>query len=265
VGAEYSISKENLARIMDIIKPLVSWVKKSECLDLPDQIDEVRSVELGDNQRRAYREMKAQLITEIQGHAITAPMALTKLLKLREITSGFAFDVAGQEVAIGECPKLRDLEDLLEEAGDQPVMIWAVFKWDIAQICAFLVKKYGIGCYRTLYSGTADHQGSIDDFKGGKSRFLVANPASAAHGLTFVNSCLQVFYSLDYSLERYEQAKARIHRAGQTQKCTYVHLVARGTIDEDIMRILREKGDISRLTFDMFKTVERRELQEAAR
>lgn len=252
-GAEYTISDENLAKLMNLIKPLVFWAKKSECLDLPDQIDEVRMVELGDKQRRAYREMKTQLITEIRGQTVTAPIALTKIMKLREITSGFAFDVCGTEAEIGECPKIAELEDILEEAGPQPVIIWAVFKWDIRRIESFLVHKYGEGCCKTLYSEAPDRLESINDFKVGKVRFLVAHPASGAHGLTFVNCCMQVFYSLDYSLERYEQAKARIHRAGQVNNCTYVHILARGTIDEEVLQVLRSKGDINAIAYRFMK------------
>ena len=148
-------------------------------------------------------------------------------------------------------PKMDELMDVLEEAGQRQVIIWACFKWDIEHICAGLEAKYGPGCVRTLYSGTKDHQASIKDFQAGVARFLVANPHSAAHGLTFVNCSLQVFFSLDYSWEYYVQAKARIHRAGQVNKCTYVHILARGTIDEKILECLQKKGDVNQLVYEM--------------
>jgi SNF2 family DNA or RNA helicase len=262
-GWKYEITPENLKLLMQRINPIVSWAKKAECLDLPDQVDEIRLIEMGPAQARNYKDMVHDLITEIRGNAVTAQVALAKVMKLREITSGFAIDAGGVEQSIGvsgstECPKIGELEDLLDEIGDQQVIIWACFKWDIRRIVSFLEEKYGPGCAVTLYSDTKDHLASIQDFQRGSSstskvRFLVANPHSAAHGLTFVNCSMQVFFSLDYSYEYYEQAKARTHRAGQVNKCTYVHLLARGTIDEDILKCLKGKGDMNQIAYNLVK------------
>jgi SNF2 family DNA or RNA helicase len=197
--------------------------------------------------------MKNDLITEIKNTPIAAQVALAKLMKLREITSGFAINTSGQEMDIGESPKLNELLEVIEEAGNQQQIIWGCFKWDINKICSMLRECFGEGCYRTLYSATKDHQASINEFKAGDARFLVANPRSAAHGLTFTNCSLETFFSLDYSWEFYEQAKARIHRAGQTKSCTYIHLVAKDTIDEQILKCLREKGDINQIAYEMMR------------
>jgi SNF2 family DNA or RNA helicase len=253
-GWKYEITPQSMTGLMERIKPLVFWAKKGECLSLPEQLDEIRKVELGDKQRRHYKEMKDDLITEIRNTPITAQVALAKIMKLREITSGFAIDtLSGREIDIGESPKLKELNEVIEEAGNQQQIIWACFKWDITKICALLQERHGEGCYRTLYSGTRDHQASINEFKGGEARFLVANPHSAAHGLTFTNCSLETFFSLDYSWEYYEQAKARIHRAGQINKCTYVHLIAKDTIDEQVLKCLREKGDINQIAYEMMR------------
>ncbi len=249
-GWKYEITPQNLKKMMDRINPLVFWAKKEDCLTLPAQIDEVRKVEMGEKQARHYKEMKNDLITEIRSMPITAQVALAKAMKLREITSGFAIDTSGQEIDIGESPKLKELSEVIEEAGNQQQIIWACFRWDIAKICAMLKERYG-ECFRTLYSGTKDHQESINAFKAGDTQFLVANPHSAAHGLTFTNCSLETFFSLDYSYEYYEQAKARIHRAGQTKSCTYIHLVAKDTIDEQILKVLREKGDINQIAYQL--------------
>jgi len=251
-GWKYEITPVNMKKLMDRINPLVFWAKKEDCLTLPEQIDEVRKVELAPNQSRIYREMKNDLITEIRNTPITAQVALAKLMKLREITSGFALDSLGAEHEIGESPKLKELLEVIEEAGNQQQIIWGCFKWDINKICSMLKELFG-ECYKTLYSGTKDPQESINAFKAGDARFLVANPHSAAHGLTFTNCSLETFFSLDYSWEYYEQAKARIHRAGQVNKCTYVHLVAKDTIDEDILKCLRGKGDINQVAYEMMR------------
>jgi len=252
-GWQYEITPINLKKLMERINPLIFWAKKEDCLTLPEQVDEIRTVELSVNQKRIYKEMKNDLITEIKNTPITAQVALAKLMKLREITSGFAINTSGQEMDIGESPKIDELNEVIDEAGNQQQIIWACFKWDINKICSTLQDRFGEGCYRTLYSATKDHQASINEFKGGEARFLVANPHSAAHGLTFTNCSLETFFSLDYSYEYYVQAKARIHRAGQTKSCTYVHLVAKDTIDEQILKCLREKGDVNQIAYEMMR------------
>jgi SNF2 family DNA or RNA helicase len=247
-GFKYEITDLNRKRLMDRISPYCYWAKKDECLDLPETVDETREVELGTKQRKAYNEMKRHLITEISGSDITASVALTKLMKLRELASGFAFDEFGKAQEIGESAKLTEMDNLIEDLGRQPVIVWGNFHWEIEKLVALLSRH---GEVTTLYSGTPDRDYSISRFQDGQARYLVANPHSAAHGLTFTNSSTEVFFSLDYSYESYMQAKARIHRIGQTNKCTYMHLVARDTIDQDIMSVLARKGDMNDILYGM--------------
>jgi len=255
VGGEYSISDTNMKRLMDTIRPWVFFAKQEECLDLPEQVDEVRSVQLSDKQARHYKEMLKDLITEIGSSTITAPVALTKMMKLREITSGFAIDVDGNEadIAPGTPAKIRELDALLDEIGNKQAIIWGCFKWDIRKLVEFLEARFGPGCVVTLYSDTPDKDASIEAFRSGSARFLVANPQSAAHGLNLQFCSIQIFFSLDYSSERYWQAKARTHRSGQTEKCVYVHLVAHDTIDEDILECLKNKGDMNQVAYRLLK------------
>lgn len=91
-GWGYAITEINRKKLMEIISPLCHWAKKSECLDLPDEIDEVRKVKMAPEQEKAYKDMKTHLVAEIQGQEIAAQVALTKLMLLREITSGFCYN-----------------------------------------------------------------------------------------------------------------------------------------------------------------------------
>lgn len=253
---DYRITDEKRRQLMEKIAPLCHVAKKKDCLDLPEQIDEVRSIELSPAQEIAYRDMERHLVAEIRGEQIAAPVALTKLMKLRQITSGFIYNAVGESLDIGkpvikdelitrlefENPKLKELLDVIEEAGPQPMIIWINFHWEHIKICHELFTRFGENSVVTLSALTKDRDESIRAFKEGKARFLVAHPASAAHGLTFVNCSLQIFFSIDYSLERYEQARARTHRAGQKNPCTYIHLLAKDTIDEKILNVLKKKG-----------------------
>jgi SNF2 family DNA or RNA helicase len=216
------------------------YAKKSECLDLPEQLDELRSVELGKIQSKKYNEMKNHLVTEIKGKEIAATVALTKIMKLREITSGFCMDELGESIDIGESSKLNEMDDLAEQTGDKQMIVWAEFQWEIRQLQNRL-KDYG--AVDALYSETRDREETIANFKNGATRFLIAHPRSAGHGLTFTNCDLEVFFSLGYSYELYEQCRGRIHRFGQKNNCTYIHLLGRGTIDENIYKVVKHKMD----------------------
>lgn len=238
-GFKYAITPQNFKKLIGKIEPYIFWAKKEDCLDLPEQVDEVRKVTLSPGQMKHYKEMKNYLITEIKGQQIVAQVALTKLMKLRELCSGFCITTNG--IVEIDSAKINELKAVIEEAGQQQIIIWACFKWEIEKICKEL------GDCRTLYSGTKDREESINDFKEGRARFLVCHPASAGHGLTFTNCSLQIFFSLDYSSERYWQAKARIHRIGQVNKCTYIHLIAAGTIEEDILQCLRNKTNMAQI------------------
>lgn len=236
-GFKYEITPAMRTALMERIKPVCHFARKIDCLDLPEKTDEIRLVEMTDEQRRAYVEMKNHYITEIQGSAVTAEVALTKIMKLRQITGGFAIAEEKKSINIGtKNPKLEELQNVLEEAGRQPVIIWAVFQHEIKSILSVL----GTSAV-DLYGETKDKDGNVRAFREGKAQYLVAHPRSAGHGLTFVNSSLEVFYSLDYSWEYYEQARGRIHRPGQRNVCTYVHLLAKDSIDVEILKILQEK------------------------
>lgn len=250
-GWKYAITPASRENLMKRIAPICHWAKKDECLDLPEQVDEIRTVELTAKQRVIYNEMKRQLITEIQGKEIVAQAALTKLMKLREIVSGFAMDAEGNAYDIGESPKIAELLNFAEEAGNQPIIIWANFHWEIRKIREALSP---LGRVVTLFSETENRNESIKDFQEGRARFLVAHPRSAAHGLTFINCSTQVFFSLDWSYEAHEQARARIHRAGQKKSCLYIYLIANETIDQQILEALQKKEDAQTLIDAIFKT-----------
>jgi len=252
-GWYYALTPQMRAALVERMRPWCHYAKKAECLDLPEQTDEIRIVEMGAKQRSYYNGMKEDLIVEIADSCVVAQVALAKILKLREICSGFAIDENGKSVTIGENPKLKELQNVLEELGKAPAIIWGNFQYEIEQIKEMLGDRAV-----TLYGGTKDRDESIRAFKsyradvqGSGAQYLIANPHSAGHGLTFVNCSTEIFYSLDYSHEYHEQARGRIHRAGQVNKCTYIYLICRDSIEEELLRVLREKKEAVELVYRM--------------
>ena len=84
-------------------------------------------------------------------------------------------------------------------------------------------------------------------------RVFVGQIATAGLGITLTAASTMIFYSLDYSMSNYEQTRARIHRVGQKQPCTYIHLVARGTIDEKVLKALRDKANLAKALVDDYR------------
>jgi SNF2 family DNA or RNA helicase len=205
-----------------------------------------RIVTLSPAEQKAYRTFKDELVLQFGHEVILASNALSEVMKLRQITSGFAYTDTGA-ADIGKS-KMKELESLIEEIGPKKqVIIWANFKHEIRQLLTVLPDS------AALWSETANRAYAIDGFKSGKYQYLIANPQSAAHGLTLINCSDVIYYSLNYSFEQLKQSQDRVHRIGQDTKCTYHYLLAKGTIDEVIYRALIKKEKLSETVLSHLK------------
>jgi SNF2 family DNA or RNA helicase len=216
-------------------------VRKEDALDLPKQTHEVRRVTLGPAECKAYNALKEDLVLRFSDETILATHALVEIMKLRQITSGFVYGETGTH-QVGKS-KLNELKDLLEEIGDKQVIIWCNFKEEMNAVYETLKDSRGLPMASVL---TGDNrQEVIDAFKSGWSKYLIANPQSAGHGLTFVNCSYAIYFGLNYSYELLKQSQDRIHRIGQKVPCTYYYLLADRSIDEVIYKSLLHKSEMS--------------------
>ena len=132
--------------------------------------------------------------------------------------------------------------------------MFARFVPEIEAIKAMLEKKK-LG-YRLIYGATKDRAEQVKDFQEDPDvKVFVGQLQTTGMGLTLTAANVAVFYSLDFSYANYEQSRARIHRIGQKEKCLYIHLVAKNTVDEKIMNALKHKGDIAKLMVDDWRTL----------
>jgi len=249
-GFKYRLRAGMRERFNKVLADNSFRIKKENCLDLPPVLDVTREVKMTSAQGHMYKFMRKEAVAVINDKAVSVQNALTKAMKLRQITSGFMYrtDDTGKTVAeeLDISPKLRELASVLEEIGaDKQVIVWIQFQWEAMKLLQ------SIPSAAVLNATTKDKDEVIEGFQEKKFRILIAHPASAGHGLTFVNCHYQVFYSLDYSAERYAQAKARIHRVGQTEKCLYIHLLCGGTIDEIIYEALQKKIAVQDLLYKL--------------
>lgn len=224
-------------------------VTKEEALDLPEKIDQYVYANLEKSAQKYYNEMKEESIIKIKDEYIPAPVVLTQLLRLQQITGGFI--PTEDEIFSISKAKLKALEDIMEDR--KPYVIFAKFRPEIDAISDMLkLKKIK---HRTLTGSTKDRGKVIEDFQSGKADVLVAQIAAGGVGLTLTKANTAIFYSLDYSLINYEQAKARIHRIGQNKKVNYIHIIVPKTVDELVLKSLKKKRDLAHMVVDELRAL----------
>ena len=228
---------------------------KAECLDLPETTDVIRQVELEPAALRVYRGLVKESYAELSSGEVTAPNILTRLLRLSQLTGGF---IGNDETAAVEqisAAKLSALEDILDGAAAEgkKLVIIARFIPEIRAICGLLKKRGLRYCYITGEVKNREEQVSAFQNDPAVMAF-VGQIATAGLGITLTAASTMVFYSLDYSMSNFEQTKARIHRVGQRMPCTYLYLVARGTVDEKVLKALKDKADLARTLVDDYRS-----------
>ena len=187
---------------------------------------------------------------------VTARNILTQLLRLSQCTGGFIRDDATTNPQTISTAKIEALEDIIDSCVDEgkKVVVFARFVPEIEAIKSMLERKK-LG-YRLIYGATKDRAEQVKDFQEDADvKVFVGQLQTTGMGLTLTAASVAVFYSLDFSYANYEQSRARIHRIGQKEKCLYIHLVAKETVDEKIMNALKHKGDIAKLMVDDWRTL----------
>ena len=163
-------------------------------------------------------------------------------MKLRQLSGGFYYK-GDETIYTHRNPKIDELNNLLDELGDEQIVIWATFRAEIDMISQELLDRH---CsYDVIDGRTSNSTELIEKFQRGELQYLICQPASAGHGITLTKSCYAIYYSMDFSYERYQQSRDRIHRKGQSRPCTYYHLITDNTTDESILWAVRNKGKIS--------------------
>jgi SNF2 family DNA or RNA helicase len=222
-------------------------VKKEECLDLPDKLYVKREVDLTDEQVKAYNEMKTMALAQIGGGLVSTVNALTQIMRMHQIICGH---VKMDDGVVMELPnnRIKELLNIVEET-DGKIIIWATYRHDIEAIKIALAKDYGMNSIGTYYGDTDgdERKRVLEEFQKPDSemRFFVGNPSTGGYGLTLTAASTMVYYSNSFDLEKRLQSEDRAHRIGQTKNVTYIDLISPGTVDEKIVKALRDKIDIA--------------------
>ena len=236
---------KNLEELTATIDPHIYRVLKKDCLDLPEKTYTVRHVPLTLEQVRIYKDLQKEAMTLLEsGDLVTAPQVITQMLRIQQLLSGHIKTDDGDLLEI-PTQRLSAMMDCIEEVSGK-IIIWSRFRYDIVHIQNELAKVYGKDSVVSYYGDTSDEerQNAITSFQHGDARFFVANPATAGYGLTLTEANTVIYYANDFNLETRIQSEDRCHRIGQRNPVTYIDLIADGTIDEKIVKALRDKIDI---------------------
>jgi SNF2 family DNA or RNA helicase len=262
---------KNLDELKKKISKITFFIKKEDCLDLPDKIYEKLYCTMSKEQTKIYKQLKKEMYSKYETKELTVTNKMVLYLRLQMVTGGL-FPYAETDIKIGRdgeeffdtrfeyepikgSEKLKVLlEDLEEVSKDTSIIIWARFRGEIEAIYEALNKK-GYSC-GTYYGGSKPE--IIERFKKREIRILIANPIKGGEGLNLQIATLHYFYSNSFKADSRLQAEDRSHRIGQTNKVTYKDLICKNTLDEKIFNILKRKESL----IDYFRSIDNNSFME---
>ena len=250
------IGYRHLDELVEKVHSIAFRIKIEDAVDLPPFIDKTQIVPLEPPAQSIYRMIEKDCYAELAGGEVTARNVLTQLLRLAQCTGGFIRNDSMGTAEQVSSAKLEALEDIIETclSEEKKVVVFARFVPEIEAIAAMLKKKK-IG-YAQIYGATTDRADQVKKFQeDAEVKVFIGQLQTTGMGLTLTAANVAVFYSLDFSYANYEQSRARIHRIGQKQKCLYIHLVGKGTVDEKILNALKHKGDIAKIMVDDWRSL----------
>lgn len=220
--------------IQNKISDICISMKANDYLDLPERMDNKVEISLSKKALETYKKLEKELVIEIEEKDITAANAAVLTNKLLQMANGAIYSESKEVVNIHD-EKLEKLEEIIDTSNGKSVLVFYNFKHDYNRISEMLIKK-------KISHQTLNISEDIKKWNDGEIQVALLHPASAGHGLNLqYGGNIIVWFGLTWSLELYQQANARLHRQGQKETVIIHHLIAKGTVDEDVMNALANK------------------------
>ena len=248
---EIVVGYRNLAELSEKIKPFSRRILKEDCLDLPSKSYVKHYVELTKEQKKVYQQMKKEAIAFLDGKMQSSATVMTQLMRLHQITCGH-FTADDGTIKDLPCSRLAELMSILENVEGKSI-IWSHYTHDVRRIIAEIKRVYGDDAVVDYYGATDTDARSknIKKFQTDPNcRFFVGTTHTGGYGITLTAGSNMIYFSNGYDLEKRQQSEARIDRIGQTQKMTYIDIMSQDTIDERIVKALRNKVNIANTIMD---------------
>lgn len=218
--------------IYDKISDICISMEAKDYLQLPEKLMRTKAISLSPEIMDKYKKFEKELVMEIANQEITAANAAVMTGKLLQFSNGAIYDDAKSWHVIHN-EKLDALDDILEEANGAPVLIFYSYKHDAERL-----QQRFKGFKPRIIKASED----IRDWNAGKIKMGIAHPRSMGHGTNLqAGGNIIVWFGLQWSLELYEQANARLHRRGQVKPVIIHHLLSKGTMDFDVLQALSDK------------------------
>jgi len=225
---------KNLDKLEEKLKPYMYTIRAASVLDMPAEVNSYQRVTFPQEMERIYHELEKDFVADLRKSTIIADHVLTRIIRLRQMAGGDAFDWFDDF-------KVKALNDILLDYPNEPVVIFAAFTREIQRLSEILDCSVLDGTHR-------EHHDWLD----GDTQILVAQISAGAEALNLSRARHIIFYSLGYSLGMYEQARARI-KSPRHRRVFYHHLLTGDSIDEIIYDALQAKTDVNNYLLQRMK------------
>jgi SNF2 family DNA or RNA helicase len=242
-----------VSTVFEALQPAIRFTK-DECLDLPEMVYASRRVALTKQQEKYYNLMKTRMVMQAAGEEISAVNAAVNMNKLLQISCGAVYSDDGEVVEFDIKNRYQVLKEVIEESS-QKVLVFVPYKHAI-EILAKKLNEDKIST-ETIHGGVSVSK-RTDIFKRFQTtpepEVLLIQPQAAAHGVTLTAANTVVWWGPTPSLETYAQANARVHRPGQTHKCTVIQLYGSGA-EKHVYQMLDNKINVHTKIVDLYKNI----------
>ena len=237
-------------------------VTKEEAIDLPEQTFENRYITLNRKERGLYDQLRRSSVAELEGGGtITATTVLTRLLRLQQFTGGFLVEDDADRPQLVSRGKLDALADILQDYvidGRKKLVIFARFIPEVMEIIKLSENILGKNHKKTVAIYGEIKKESRGDIvrqfqEDPDTMVFVGQIDTAGTGITLTAANTCVYYSVNFNYATYSQSLSRIHRIGQRNRCTYIHLVTEKTVDDMILSALAKKEDLAKTVVDTWR------------
>ncbi len=226
----YKLKKGAEKRIRNRIEDICVSIDSSDYVTLPDRVEMKTVIKLDDKVLKQYQEMEKDMLLELPEGEITAVNAAAVTNKLLQIASGCIYEESGLYHVLHDS-KLEALKEIIEAAGDEPVLVFYNFKFEKERILDEFKEAVELKDEATAVA-----------WNDRRIKLLLAHPASSGYGLNLqAGGHIIVWISPTWNLEQYQQANARLFRQGQKEPVIIQHILAEGTIDNHVMNVLEGK------------------------
>ena len=236
--------------VHQVLQPAIRFTKE-QCLELPDMTYVTRDVPLTKQQMQYYEHIRKHMTTIAAGEEITTVNAAANLNKLLQLSCGAVYSDSGEVVSFDASNRIEALKEVIDEASHK-VIVFVPYRHAIQLVNEELTKS-GYSC--EIVNGEVNVNKRTDIFNRFQTqpdpKVLIIQPQAASHGVTLHAANVVIYWSPVMSVETYLQANARVHRAGQRNPCTVVHLQG-SPVERKMYAMLQSKVDIHTRLVDLY-------------